>query len=177
MSGGHFDDPSRQREPNHRNRRCPSSVAATLTRWTCTSWVKWKARDASTWGSRLGWRSDKKDRDTNFALHLVHDEFDIEVVPVTISRTTEQVVSSPNITLHRLTEDAAEKAKKQGSRSQYLRKWDPNRATPPRAGSGQALATAVRTPTATTTITCSSNHRMPYLRCARIPTTTCRRYI
>jgi hypothetical protein len=83
-----------------------------------------------TWGKTLGWWRNKNHQDTTFALHFVHDELDIEVIPVTIGGAAEQVVSNANITLRRLTEAEAMKIQKRGSRSQYLRKRDPEPGDP-----------------------------------------------
>ena len=82
------------------------------------------------WGNKTGWWHKKNKRDTTFSLHFVHEAFDIQVVPVACSGATAQVVSQTKITLSCLSEDEAQKVKKKGSRSQYLRKRDPEPGDP-----------------------------------------------
>lgn len=82
------------------------------------------------WGNKIGWRHKKNRLDTTFSLHFVHDDFNIEVVPVAYRGTTAQVISQTNIILERLSEDEAQKVKRRGSRSQYLRKRDPEPGDP-----------------------------------------------
>ena len=91
-----------------------------------------------TWGKTLGWWRDKNHQDTSFALHFVHDEFDIEVIPVTIRSDAAEVVSNANITLHRLKEAEAVKIQKRGSRIQYMRKRDPEPGDPGESWDGDS---------------------------------------
>jgi roadblock/LC7 domain-containing protein len=81
------------------------------------------------WGNKSAWWR-KKNRDTTFSLHFVHDEFNIEVVPVVFRGTATEVVSETNLKLERLSDDEAQKVQRKGSRSQYLRKRDPEPGDP-----------------------------------------------
>ena len=82
------------------------------------------------WGNKIGWWHKKKKRNTTFSLHFVHADFDTEVMQVAYGGATAQVVSRTNIILKRLSEDEAQKVRKTGSRSQYLRKRDPEPGDP-----------------------------------------------
>jgi roadblock/LC7 domain-containing protein len=81
------------------------------------------------WGNKTGWWQ-KQNRDTTFSLHFVHDDFNIEVVPVTLRGKGAEVVFETNLKLERLSDDEAQPVQRKGSRSQYLRKRDPEPGDP-----------------------------------------------
>jgi hypothetical protein len=81
------------------------------------------------WGNKTAWWH-KQNSDTTFSLHFVHDDFNIEVVPVVFRGATTEVVSETNLKLERLTDDEAQKVRGKGSRIQYLRKRDPEPGEP-----------------------------------------------
>ncbi|MGH9928244.1 MAG: hypothetical protein ACREA9_03340 [Pyrinomonadaceae bacterium] len=81
------------------------------------------------WGEKTAWWH-KQNSDTTFSLHFVHDDFNIEVVPVVFSGATTEVVSETNLKLERLSDDEAQQVRRKRSRIQYLRKRDPEPGEP-----------------------------------------------
>lgn len=82
------------------------------------------------WGRKVAWHEQSCAQDARFLLHYVHDDFGIVAVPVAASAAATEVVSETRVVLTRLSPREAEVVRRQGSRSQYLRKRDPDPGDP-----------------------------------------------
>jgi len=78
-----------------------------------------------TWGSRQGRFLSKEGRSAGFSLHFVHDDFDIEALPMSVASNTGALRSTQTIILTRLTEAEVQKRINRDIGSKYLRKRDP----------------------------------------------------
>jgi hypothetical protein len=82
------------------------------------------------WGQTFPWHDGPPEPRVSLLLHLVHDAFEVAVVPVTAQGVARSLVSEVRVVLAPLSNEEAIVVQKKGSRSQYLRKRDPDPGDP-----------------------------------------------